>query len=123
MDLLFSAGGEARYANVGNPAEKVKLNIQKLYGNFFIILQRMDTGEYLRKFEFFNPDPPQWSTDPNDTLKFIGYDIAESNFRLIIERMGDPLNNSVRIMMCNVTVNGDELIVKAPESLSVVRVA
>jgi hypothetical protein len=99
------------------------LNIQKTYSNSFIILQRMDAQEYLSKFEFFNTDPLQWSSDPNDTLKFIGYEIAESSFRLIIERMEDPLNKAVRIMMCKVTVNGDELIVKAPEALSVVRVA
>jgi len=99
------------------------LNIQKIYSNSFIILVRTDTGEYLRKFEFFNPDPSEWSADPTNAMRFNQFDYAESNFRLIIERMGDPLNRSLRIKMSHVTVDADDLIVGKPEPLSVVKVS
>jgi hypothetical protein len=56
-------------------------------------------------------------------MRFSSYSHAESNFRLIIERMGDPLNRSLRIKICRVTVDGEDVIVGNPEALSVVRVA
>ncbi len=119
MDLLFSAGGEARCANVGNPEDIVKLNIQKVYGDSFIILQRTDTGEFLKKFEFFNADPPQWTTDPGDTLRFIRPDYAMINGRLVLERLGDPMNKSVGLKTTQITIKGDELVVGKAMAISV----
>ena len=99
------------------------MNIQRIYGHSFIILQRTDTQEYLSKFEFFTPDPPQWSSEPTDSLRFITHSDAESNFRLILDRMGDPLDRALRIRKCEVAVKGDEFIMSEPTALSVSIVA
>ena len=99
------------------------LNIHKIYPDTFTVLVRSDTSQYLIKFEFFNPDPPQWSSDPKDAMRFDRHDYAESNFRLIIERMGDPLNKTVRLKSCKVTVDGSDLVVTKSMSMCVVRVA
>jgi hypothetical protein len=87
------------------------MNIQTLYGNSFIILQPTDTGEFLQKFEFFNPDPPQWTTDPCETLRFNRPDYAMINGRLVLERLGGPMNRTVGLKTTEVTIKGDELIV------------
>jgi len=77
----------------------------------------------MSKFEFFTPDPPQWSSEATDSLRFITHSDAESNFRLILDRMGDPLNRTLRIRKRQVAVKDDEFMMSEPTALSVSIVA
>jgi hypothetical protein len=63
----------------------------------YTILRRTDTNEYLSHFLFFMPDPPIWTRDPDEAFPFRTHSDAESNARLILERLGDPTNTKVRL--------------------------
>ncbi len=96
------------------------LIIQKRYSATFTVLIRFD-GQYLSKFEFYNSDPPEWCSDPADALWFHSHPDAEANFRLIIDRTGDPENEKLGIKSATLTVKGNELAVGEPRSLPVCR--
>ena len=87
------------------------------------IISRTDTAEYLSRFEFFSPEMPTWSKDINAAFCFRSHSDAESNARMILDRLGDPLNRRVGLKIAGVEMKNGKLVVGEWCSICIVRVA
>jgi hypothetical protein len=87
------------------------------------IISRTDSGEYLHRFEFFSPDMPTWSKDINAAFRFRSHTDAESNARLILDHLDDPLNRQVGLKIAGVEIKNGKLNVGEWCSICIVRVA
>jgi len=106
-DSLFgSQVGSVANANVNVRRVEVKREHPKNIRQFFRHPSAHEHSEFLQRFEFFNPDPPQWTKDPSDTLWFVRPDHEMINGRIILERLGDPMNKTVRLKTAQVTIKG-----------------
>jgi hypothetical protein len=87
----------------------------------YTIISR-STGEYLSRFEFFSPDLPTWSKDIKETFCFGSHSDAESNARLILDRLDDQLNRRVGLKYASAEVKKGKLVVGEWRSICIVRV-
>jgi hypothetical protein len=87
------------------------------------IISRTDTSEYLSRFEFFLPEMPTWSKDINESFCFRSHSDAESNARLILDRLDDPLNRRVGLKIAGAEMKKGKLVVGDWYSICIVRVA
>jgi hypothetical protein len=78
------------------------------------VISRNDTAEYLCRFEFFSPEMPTWSKSHTD---------AESNARLILDRLDDQLNRRVGLKIAGAEMKSGKLVVGEWYSICIVRVA
>ena len=89
----------------------------------YTIISRNDTGEYLSRFEFFSPEMPTWSKDINEAFCFRSHSDAESNARLILDRLDDQLNRRVGLKYAGAEVKNGKLVVGEWRQICIVRVA
>jgi len=89
----------------------------------YTILSRTDTSEYLSRFLFFLPDPPTWSKDIQEAFCFRSHSDAESNAKMILDRLDDPLNRQLGLKLAGVKVVGRKIEAGESYPLSVCRVA
>ena len=89
----------------------------------YTIIFRSDIDEYLSRFEFFSPELPTWSKDVNQAFRFRSLTDAESNARLILNRLDDPLNRRVGLKIAGAEMKNGKLVVGDWYSICIVRVA
>jgi hypothetical protein len=89
----------------------------------YTILQRIDTCEYLLRFEFFSAEMPAWTKDINAAFGFRSHADAESNAKLILDRLNDPLNRRVGLKSASVEVKNGKPTVGEWYKVNVCRVA
>jgi hypothetical protein len=87
------------------------------------IIRRTDTGEYLERFLFFDPESLTWTKDPDHVFCFRSHSDAESNARLILDRLDDPTNRRVGLKCAKAVVKDGELNVGEWFSVNVIRLA
>ena len=89
----------------------------------YTIISRSDKSEYLSRFEFFSPEMPTWSKDINAAFRFRSHTDAESNARLILDRLDDPLNRRVGLRIAGAEMKKGKLVMGEWYSICIVRVA
>ena len=77
----------------------------------YTIISGSDIGEYLHRFEFFSPEMPTWSKDINEAFCFRSHNDAESNARLILDRLDDPLNRRVGLRIAGAEMKKGKLVI------------
>jgi hypothetical protein len=75
----------------------------------YTILSRTDTGEFLSHFLFFDPESMTWTKDINESFCFRSHSDAESNARLILDRLDDPTNRRVGLNCAKAVVKDGKL--------------
>ena len=88
----------------------------------YTIISR-STGEFLSRFEFFLPEMPTWSKDINEAFCFRSHSDAESNARLILDRMDDQLNRQMGLKYAGAEVKKGKLVIGGWRQICIVRVA
>ena len=63
----------------------------------------------LVRFEFFSLGPPSWTQDINEVFCFRSHSDAESNARLILDRLDDPTNRRVGLNCAKAVVKDGKL--------------
>jgi hypothetical protein len=88
----------------------------------YTIISR-STGEYLSRFEFFSSEMPTWSKDINEALCFRSHTDAESNARLVLDRLDDSLNRRVGLKIAGAEMKKGKLVIGEWCPICIVKVA
>ena len=89
----------------------------------FIILRRVDTGEYLTHIEFWDRNSIKWSANSNEAFLFKTHSDAEINGRMVLDWLNDPLNRNVSLKCAKASVQDRSMVVGEWNSVNVTRVA
>lgn len=88
----------------------------------YTILHRTDTNEYLVHFECWDRNSMRWSVNVDEAFQFKTHSDAETNGRMVLDWLGDPLNRTVKLVYTIAGVRGNRLVFGSCFPLNVTRV-
>ena len=87
------------------------------------ILHRTDTNEYLTHFEFWDRNSIRWSVNVDEAFLLRTHSDAETNGRMVLEWLDDPLNRNLKLVCAKAGIQGRRLTVAEWYLVNVTRVA